>query len=190
VRELGERNAKKDGKSRWGFKIMREIKNLEKYAETFPDATYIHIIRDGRDVAASQISEHGSWGYGDISRAAAGWCSVIDGARATSGSVRYTEVRYEDIVMKPEETIRRLLDFLGVDWDPAVLAHSEQGHSLYETKVRHPSRDQVARPINDSALGRYRRDLKPEQIEAFEKVAGASLVSLGYMNTDAKNERK
>lgn len=186
VRALGEHNAHTDGKMRWGFKIMREIRNLDKYASTWPDATYIHIIRDGRDVAASQISEHGSWGYDDIAKAASGWRSVIESARATARSVRYVEVRYEDIVLRPETTIRELLEFLHVPWDVAVLEHAAHGHSLFDSSVRHPSKDQVAQPINDSALGRYIRDLSSEQIASFEDVAADTLKDLGYVITDSK----
>lgn len=177
---LGRLACERGKKSRWGFKIMREIRNVRKYADVWPEAQFVHIIRDGRDVAASQMLEHGSWGYGDIEKAASGWVSVIEEARASAQGLSYHEIRYEDLVTDPEPALRSLLSFLGVSWDPAVLRHEQEDHAFFHTHVRHPSRDAAKKPINTSAVGRYRQDLSPEQIAGFEAIAMPKLRELGY----------
>jgi hypothetical protein len=180
IRRLGEYNCYRRKAERWGFKIMREIRNLSKYGEVWPDASYIHIIRDGRDVAASQIKEHGSWGYGGIESAANGWVKVIEGARETAKGLKYHEIRYEDLVLKTEEALRSLVSWLGEPWNDALLSHHESSHSLFETSVSHPSRKQVEKPINSSAIGRFRKDLNKNEIQEFERIAGHLLKDLGY----------
>jgi Sulfotransferase family len=180
VRRLGEHNCTQNNAERWGFKIMREIRNLTRYGEVWPDACFIHIIRDGRDVAASQLKEHGSWGYGSIEKAAEGWVSVIEGARKSAEGLKYREIKYENLAECPEQTLSRLIAWSGEDWDDALLEHYQAKHALFESKVRHPSRDQVAKPINTSAVGRFECDLTKEQISAFEGIAGHVLEDLHY----------
>lgn len=167
-------------KKRWGMKIMREIKNPQGYAGVWPDCQILHIIRDGRDVSASQILEHGSWGYGSISEAAASWANLIESARKNSKDLSYHEVRYEDIVRNPRPTLVKICDFLGVEWDKRLLSHEDQEHYFFNTKVAHPSRDRTMKKIDDSAVGRYRNDLTREQIDAFNQVSGSMLKSLRY----------
>lgn len=174
---------------RWGFKNMREIKNLSKYGQVWPQACYIHVIRDGRDVAASQLRAHGSWGYKNIEDAAAGWVNLIRSARHNSHGFKYREVLYEDLVERPEATLRPLVNWLGEQWSSRVLAHNESLHSVLESKVAHPSKAQVAQPINLNSVGRYRTDLSANEIKRFDSVAGELLEELGYSGESITGER-
>jgi hypothetical protein len=182
IHEFGELLRKRAGKERYGFKIMREIRNVTKYARVWPGAQFIHIVRDGRDVAASQMLEHASWGYNDIDNAARGWVSLIRESRRHAQPYSMLEIRYEDLVLQPEPTLRRILEFLGEPWHEDVLRHDEVDHVFFDTRIQHPSRKAAKKPINASAVGRYRRDLSPEQVERFERIAADSLIEIGYMN--------
>ncbi|RMD79983.1 MAG: hypothetical protein D6809_02305, partial [Gammaproteobacteria bacterium] len=62
------------------------------------------------------------------------------------------ELRYEALVERPEEQVRRLLDFLELPWDEACLRFHES-----RRLVRTASYDQVRRPLYRSAVGRWRR---------------------------------
>lgn len=179
--ELGRRGARRAGKARWGFKIMREIQGPEVYADAWPRASFVHIIRDGRDVAASQMLDHASWGYKDIDTAATGWATLIARSRAKSRG-KYVELRFEDLVREPRVAGPKLLDDLGLLRTDAILAHETQSHDFFGTKVRHPSRDAVMRPLNTAVVGRYRSDLSAEQIARFEAAAGETLAALGYLD--------
>jgi hypothetical protein len=182
INMIGDRRRAARNAERWGIKIMREIARASNYARLWPRAQFIHIIRDGRDVAASQLTDHGKWGYDDVSRAAKGWVQILDKTRALARKLPMLEVRYEDLVLEPEPTIRRLLAFLDLPWDDALLHHSEVEHSLYAHPYNHPSISTVVKPINDSAIGRYQRDLEPAQIEAFDRIAGRRLADYGYQS--------
>ena len=71
------------------------------------------------------------------------------------------DVSYEALVEAPEESIRRLLEFVGLDWQPACLRFFET-----ERVVRTASFEQVRRPIYQTSVGkhqRYQRWLGPLQ---------------------------
>tara|TARA_B100001996_G_C18576473_1_gene560525 strand:+ start:22 stop:927 length:906 start_codon:yes stop_codon:yes gene_type:complete len=180
IEKFGGILSKRHSKKRWGMKIMREIRSPGRYAKVWDEAQFIHIIRDGRDVAASQLMGHGNWGYGDIEEAARNWQNIILQSRRNSSELSYTEVRYEDIVTKPEETLKDLCKFLKIRWSKRLLNHEKQKHDFYDTKIAHPSREASKKEINSSAVGRFKRDLNEEQIELFNSIAGEMLESLGY----------
>jgi hypothetical protein len=74
------------------------------------------------------------------------------------------EVRYEDLIADPEATLRRVCDFIELDFDPAMVDPPDR--SAIETAL--------------APVGGWRERLEPEQLEAFEEVAGPMLDELGY----------
>jgi hypothetical protein len=180
IERIAGRVRGRQGASRWGIKIMRDLRILDRYAALWPEAQFVHIVRDGRDVAASQMRDHGSWGYRGIEEAARGWVDLIERTRRFADRYPVLELRYEDLVRHPETTMRRVLVFLGASWSPLVLEHTRVRHGLFENPHDHPSIESVTRPLNTAAIGRYRRDLDIEQIGAFQRIAGRQLEELGY----------
>ncbi|OEF96830.1 sulfotransferase family protein [Desulfuribacillus alkaliarsenatis] len=180
INAIGEFKRKQRDKKRWGIKIMREIRNIHVYSKIWPNAQYIHIIRDGRDVAASQMIEHGSWGYEDIKKAAKGWVDIIERTRKNAKASPLFEVKYEELVLEPRKTIGKIVDFLDVPWSDDLLKHSEKEHTLFENPYNHASIKQVVQPINNSSVGRFKRDLSIDQIEAFNKIAKKYLQEFEY----------
>ena len=77
--------------------------------------------------------------------------------------------------------MRNVLDFLGEQWDPAIL----QAHK--KDRSREPienSTAQVTRPVYDTAIGRWTRDMTPADKVVFKTEAGALLKELGYASDD------
>ena len=64
-------------------------------------------------------------------------------------------VRYEDMVADPREETQRLFDFLGIEWDDAVLRFYE--HARRRSRIDTPSYHQVTEPIYDRAANRWKR---------------------------------
>ncbi|SFH81323.1 Sulfotransferase family protein [Tindallia magadiensis] len=172
---------------RWGIKIMKDIKIANKYLEIWPKAQFIHIVRDGRDVAASQMCDHSSWGYKNIEDAANGWVDLIKKARINTNG-QMLEIRYEDLINKPENSIEKILSFLSLDWEGSLLEHQRFSHSLYKNAYNHPSIDTVVKPMNNSAIGRYMRDLCVKDQEKFFALAYELLEEFDYMDSK-KSER-
>src|SRR4051812_40353968 len=109
VRAAFETYAESQGKPRWGDKTPGYVRRMPQLAAAFPGAKFVHIIRDGRQVAAS-LSETW-WGPHDILFAADHWRRIIGEARAAVGALppsQYLEVRYADLVADPEPLLAHI----------------------------------------------------------------------------------
>lgn len=94
---------------------------VEEVAAVYPEAHFLHLIRDGRDVARS-ISQVEFFGIPDPADAAVLWRSVLERVRAAAPSLRhYREVRYEDLLTDPVEGVRELLAWAGLRNDGEVV---------------------------------------------------------------------
>ncbi len=156
-------------------------------ADLYPRARFVHMVRDGRAVAASRVRQQ--WfdprtgkrpEHDEEPVAAAGyWASVQHQVRRGLPFAlgRVLEVRYEDLVVDPESVMRRVLAFLGEEWDPAVLEHHRSDVALPE---REPSSAAVAKPINRAAVRAWRQELDDETIRAIEAEYGDLLDDHGY----------
>ncbi|KFX22322.1 sulfotransferase family protein [Pectobacterium betavasculorum] len=180
IDSIGELRRQQTGAKRWGLKLQRRIKDVKNYAAIWPNADFIHIIRDGRDLAASHLKTVPEWGYQTTEEAAHGWLEIVANAYRSAPNARYQEIRYEDLVMTPQIVIKQMIDFIGLKWDDALLRHSDLSHSLFEKPWGHPSAEAASKPVYTGRNGRYRQDLTQDQIEKFELIAGKELQRLGY----------
>lgn len=168
---------RRQGKRRWADKTPQTIRILPYLWDLFPTAKFVHMIRDGRDVACSIIPQ--KWGPDNVKDAAKRWVWCIEaGVRHRADTARYTEIRYEDLVLHPERELRRLCAWIGEPFDPAMLAHEAKEHDL--APGTESSAAQVGKPIYTSAIGRWKRDLSPSDVRKFERIAGETLEMLGY----------
>jgi hypothetical protein len=175
---LGQIRCAQDGKPRWGMKIMREIKNPQRYADVWTDAKFVLIVRDPRDVYASQ-KQWPTWGYKTALEAADGFISIIEGWGKFEGP-RFA-VRYESLVENPEPIMQDLCNFLEIEWHSAVLRHEKYSHAVVESKVSHYSKEQVARPVNDSSIGRWQNDISFDESCLILDVAGDLMNAWDYV---------
>lgn len=181
IEAIGRHRCRATGKPRWGIKIQRRIAEAGPLLQRWPGARFVHVVRDGRDVAASQLRGGRDWGYRTVEEAAAGWAGLVQAVPAAVPAGSLVEIRYEDLVADPEPVLRGVLDFLEVPWDARVLRHADTDHSLFAEPYDHPSIDTVRRPIGGAAVGRHRRDLSAADRAAFEAVAGEALHRYGYL---------
>ncbi|WP_244421561.1 sulfotransferase [Allomesorhizobium alhagi] len=180
INSFGEFRREQTGARRWGLKLQRRIQDIGTYAAIWSQAHFIHIIRDGRDLTASHFKTVPDWGYRTVAEAARGWLEVVTRPRRAAPDDRYLEVRYEDLVTRPRDTVERMLDHLGLPWDEAVLHHAEHKHALFDNPWGHPAAEAAGKPLYTGRNGRYLQDLTPAEIEEFERIAGKELEHLGY----------
>jgi hypothetical protein len=146
-------------------------------SEMFPAARFLHIVRDGRGVAASVLRL--SWGPNTIARAARWWAEQLAFGLAQESwdPTRVMRVRYEDLVARPEQVVPPIADFCGLDFEPAML----RADGI--PAPRDPGRRRaslVGRPSEPSRATAWERTLSARQIEIFESVASDLLGYLGY----------
>src|SRR4051812_49471184 len=197
IRAFYEAAAAQQGKPRWGDKSPPYTYKAGRIQTALPEAHFIHIIRDGRDVALS-LSEV-SWGTDDITVAAEKWVSELRKARKRAKNLvrgTYMEVHYEDLVTDPEPVLRKVADFAGLPWSDEMLNYPERaaermrgemertlkplGGGTITAEERTRQHQLVLEKPSASRAGRWRTDMSPENRRAFEEVAGGLLKKLGY----------
>jgi hypothetical protein len=161
--------ARREGKTRWCEKTPMHVLHIEALAQAWPQAQFIHVIRDGRNCAASF---HRRWKYtpeASIVR----WKRCLKAGRQQGlplGKERYTESLYEALTANPETELRKVCQFLGVEFAAAMLESTRSGK-----RVRGLASGKI-RP-NDRSYAEYFSD---GQCEKLEKLAGATLAEFGY----------
>lgn len=143
----------------------------------FPEARFIHLVRDGRGVAASIMPL--DWGPNTIAAAGRYWVERIAHGLALETSCfadRTIRVRYEDLLAEPERELRRLCDFCDLEFTPQML----KGGRFDVPDVTQHQHALVGMPPVCTRANAWERELTPRQIEIFEAVAGEILDLLGY----------
>jgi hypothetical protein len=165
------------GKTSWGDKTPRYVEHIPFLAKLWPDARFIHLVRDGRNVALSY--SHVDFGPKNVARAAALWgrrvsAGIRDG-RALDGG-RYIEIRNEDLAADPEGEIKDVCDFLGVRFDPVMLDEKERAKGALQKDVHNYAPGVAGR----KKMSSWDTEMKPADIEVFEALAGDVLAELAY----------
>jgi len=168
------------GKPRWGDKTPRYVAHLRLLHRMFPDAQFVHVVRDGRVVAAS-LSEHD----GRSAVCAAGfWRKHVMAGRCAGeaiGPSSYLEVRLEDLTRDPTQAVKRICRFLGERFAPEQLEYfRELDPKRLPYRHRH-----LARPP-EAGLRDWRNGLSRPQQMQIEALCAPALRAFGY---DAENVR-
>jgi len=176
--------AERRGATRVGEKSPGHFQHLTLLAERFPEARFIHLIRDPRAVACSYYRTFGIKAIGAKCRR---WREAIEQHRLHSAALgaRYAAVRYEDLVRAPEPTLRALCAFLGCEFSPDMLAHHERQHLGFAAHQMHHMANTL-KPVFTSSLDKWRSELDPGQIALVEHVLGDDMRELGYELTGAR----
>jgi hypothetical protein len=189
VEGLMQNFCRAEGKPRWAEKTPENIQCMVALGELFPEARFIHMVRDGRDVACSLVTQARDYptkggnekSVQTITGAARYWRdTVMEGRRqAADPSLigRVLEVRYEALVTDTAATMRQVLAFVGEDWDDAVLSHHTKDRTGEPPEW---STQQILEPVNQTALSRWQKEMTPEDKATFKVEAGALLTALGY----------
>ena len=175
------------GKSLVGNNTPAYVRRLQTLHELWPEARFVHLIRDGRDVCLSVVP----WSKGPIvngkfvtskdhptSTAALWWALNVQLGRQAGhllGPKLYYELRYESLVSNPEEECKGLCTFLGLPYDEAMLRFHE-GRTKADPDL---DAESAWRPITPG-LRDWRSQMPAEDVEQFEAAAGDLLDELGY----------
>lgn len=175
--------ARKQGVPRWAECTPLHTLYLPLIKKLLPEALVIHIIRDGRDVAASlhRIGWIRPFPW-DRSRAylppAIFWNWIVNKGRRYGQAMGgdYMEVHYEDVVQRPRETLGVISRFIGQDLDYDHIQQNALG-SLHDpnSSFRGDGKETEA-----NTVGRWKTMFNPEQIRNIEAIQGELLPATGY----------
>jgi hypothetical protein len=165
--------------TRWGDKTPLNVNVMDGIRGVFPNACFIHMLRDGVDVVHSWL-KHGYYGQ-DLIAPSERWQKSVAAARAFSCQYpdQVIEVRYEDLCRQPEDTVQRICEFLDLSYRPQLL-HRTSHYDEME-KARSVSHFQKAfESISTDSIGKGRESLTDEQKRTVSHIIGENLVRLGY----------
>jgi Sulfotransferase family len=169
------------GKTRWGDKTPIYVRSIPLLHRLFPNGRFLHVIRDGRDVALSYLTL--PWGPDTIWRSAYKWRRDVSAGRRDGGRLRdgrYAEIRYESLVRDPRTTLEAICAFADLPFDHRMLEYHRDGAQRLEAReVRAKYHASAATPPK-SGLRDWRNQMKDRDVVAFESVAGTLLSELGY----------
>jgi len=179
-RVIYELRAESKGARIWICKSLASVhfaSQLEERIKPF----YLHLFRDGRDVALS--FEHVLVGEKHIYHIARQWKEEQEAAiqlRKQLGDCRVIQVRYEDLLANPVKELRRVCVFIGAEYDAKALEYyrSAESHNTAHAGVLW---ENVEKPIMRDNFNKFRRELSEEEVLLFEQVAGDTLERLGYV---------
>lgn len=171
------RSRNKPNVETWIDHTPENISYTNSLLRIYPNAKFVHIVRDGRAVASSILPL--DWGPNTIIKAARWWMRMTSFGLAAEGSLtneQIIRVKYEELIASPERVIRRLCRFLELDFDPAMLDANGFTPPTYTTRQH----QLVGRKPNAEMQTRWRDRLSPRQIEIFEHQTRDFLEQLGY----------
>jgi hypothetical protein len=167
------------GKSRWGDKTPRYIERIPLLAKLFPEARFIQIVRDGRNVALSYADV--PFGPKTVARAAALWANRVSTGMAAGralGPRRYVEVLYEEFVTDPEPQLQAICDFIEAPFEPEMLEYHHRSREEVLGRAARYNPRVTEKPIAE--VRSWAEQMPARQVEVFEAVAGDVLSQLGY----------
>ena len=168
------------GKPRWGDKTPYYITHIDEIWGLFPRTKIIHLVRDGRDVIVSQRNIE--WMSNNLPRLAHDWwwkttlCHKVGSVR---GAKFFLEVKYEDLVIETESTLRKICQFLGESFAPEILNFTDTVARNVPKKSQEWHQNSMRAP-DPSKLAVWKNKLSTADRIIFEQNAGSALDLFGY----------
>jgi Sulfotransferase family len=204
VRTFYEAYMEQQGKPRWGEKTPTYVQRMPLIQRALPEVRFVHVIRDGRDVALSVLDRTvRELTAADVARR---WQKKITKARNDAPKLHhYMELRYEDLILDTEPVLQRVCEFIKLDFDQAMLSYHERSSARLKEMARplpgdgraqHLSVERrmathamTTKPPSADRVARWRTQMSADDRAAFEAVAGELLDGLGYETGEGAVER-
>lgn len=170
--------------------IVDKHPNYSNYTDLilrlYPDAKFIHVIRDGRDVVISSKSAkaRANFMHDDVSEMAQKWIRFIGNSRKLhSHSEHYFEVKYEEMLAEPATWLMKILEFCKLSNDSALVADLVSRNSIQNKPVSSVNTGIDHLRNNKKAL--YVQQLTLEERYIFDVIAGPLMRELGYASDNS-----
>lgn len=173
-------HAARAGKQRWGDKTPSYVMHADRLNELFPHCLFVHIVRDGRDVARSVVKR--DWGPNDFVSALRGWARKVELAEKMLGMLapsRRMTLRFEDLVASPEQELGRVCDFLGIPFEGAMLDYPARAEGKVGGRAA-AHHSHLKEPLRTDLTSRWKRGLSSVDQAIAHEVAGEMLAWFGY----------
>ena len=177
------------GDARWGQKTPRFVRYMELLSASWPGAQFIHVVRDPRAVANSLIRS-------EVHRsnplfAAYRWRrDVGDGlAFEETHPGKVLRVKYEELIRAPEQTLRDVVAFLGIDYDPAMLEYQESAKSAYNSDYYAKVHRNLGEMPKTERIAKWRDELSDDVVALIQDLCADAMTRLGYERLEVASTR-
>jgi hypothetical protein len=191
IRIVMNQIAQKQGAGRWALYGPDNVLHMRQIKKELPDALFVHIIRDGRDIALSLMKMQGfrpfPWSRKTpgLLETALYWEWMVRKGREHGERIPdYTEVHYEELVTHRREVVNRLAEFLDHDLDCDRIQANRLGR-LSESNSSFRDETEATNPVE-----RWKKKLSREQIGELEAIIGPTLEKFGYPLDVSQEQRK
>lgn len=170
------------GAWRWAENSPEGMLYLSQIRHSIPNSLFVHIIRDGRDVATSLgrlryvrafpwEDRHGLLGCGLY------WEWMVQQGRNFGRTIPedYLEIRFEDLLANPQPTLGRIGQFIDQPLDYKLIRSVAYGSVARPNTSFHQEAKAEFNPV-----GRWKKSFSPDQLLRFERLVGQTLTELGY----------
>lgn len=165
-----------------GEKTPNHVNHLREIRVAFPEGKFIQMMRDPRAVLASykKAKVGTNQVYGIINE----WAKAANVYLENCNNNDFFCIRYEDLVTDPQSVLKKLFDFVGVDWDEGVLNFHNRAERGYSVEQAHHIN--TMRPIFHSSLESWRKGISLGELAVLESKLGDLMEKVGYEPTNAK----
>lgn len=164
----------------WGDKSPQYIEHLPLLVDLFPNARIVHLVRDVRDYC---LSVRKAWKK-DLRRAAVRWNEGVMSAHEQSRRApgRFCQVHYEQLLLAPERELRRLSQFIGVEFTTSMLRMSRPTEKVGDARGHSE--------IKTDNAGKFESELTAREVTAIEALAWDGMHAMGYVPQRATAPRR
>ena len=184
--QITEKYFTQSSKARLAEKTPSNCFHFDSIHELFPESPIIHVVRDGRDVVCSLLSQN--WidlATGEVPlytqdpvKACELWKNMVSAgcSKKTIIGEKYIEIRYEDLVKQPEKAVKRLMSLLNETYYSDLLEFYNKERNLADEA----SANQVNKALYKTSQSRWKREFNRPLAETFNRICGELLIELGY----------
>ena len=168
----------KSGKPRVGEKTPGHIAYVPYIADLFPDAKFIYMLRDPRDVFLSWTRMPGD--RGNAFNFALRWrwyVHLVESYKARG--YRLFVIRFEDLLTGTESTLRKLCRYLELPFEPGILSHEQTDSSVFDSE-REPWKKKSLEAIDASNINKWRTELGDAELAVIQMITKTGMEANGY----------
>ncbi len=193
VRITMDEIARRQGVVRWAFYDPDSLLHVPRIKADLPNALFVHIVRDGRDVALSLKKMEGfrpfPWNRSQrtLLETALYWEWTVRRGREHGRKIPadYIEIHYEDLVLHPASTLKQLGEFIGQELNYEHIQQMALGRISQSNSSFLADPNEAQHPVN-----RWKEKLSNEEITELEGTIGDGLRDFGYELTTSAEQRR
>ncbi len=161
------------------LKQPKHILLINEIFKYYPNAKFIHLIRNGKNATMSQkywdLPENKkNWPYSWCCRQ---WVVCINKGKKFSENKNYIEIKYEDLLKNPKKNIDKITDFINVKKISEKTLFKYRQNKGAKKYKNHPN---IRKPLNKKNINKWEKKMSEKDKKTFEKIAGKTYRRIGY----------